>query len=78
MKNCIYCGDFHNLKGDYCSKTCYNIAIGKYNNTKLPKCKEPDNYYCECRACLKAIFMEEVINKIRYEHELWINAREII
>lgn len=78
MKNCIYCGDFHNLKGNYCSRTCSDIASGKYNNTKIPKCKDLDNYYCECKACLKAIFIEEVINKIKDDHKLWIMAREII
>lgn len=78
MKNCIYCGDFYNLKGDYCSKICYEIASGKYNNIKIRKCKDKDNHYCECRACLKAIFVQDVINKIKGEHELWINAREII
>lgn len=54
------------------------IDAGKYDNIEVLKCKDKDNYFCECRACLKAIFMEQVVNKLKQQHELWILAREII
>jgi len=78
MYNCDYCGDFHNRYEKHCSQTCYELAHGKYDNPKILYCKDPDDYYCECRACLRAIFLQEFIIPIKEQHEQWLLIREML
>lgn len=79
MRNCNYCGDFHNKKlANFCSPLCYEMSRGKYQKTKKIVCKDVKNMHCECKGCLKAIFIQEYVLPTKEKHELWVNAREII
>lgn len=78
MKNCYYCGDYHFKKKIYCSRLCQEMSQGKYQNIQIVKCKDKNNYHCECSGCLKAIFIQETILPLKEAHKLWIMAREII
>jgi hypothetical protein len=54
------------------------MSQGKYQNIQIVKCKDKNNYHCECSGCLKAIFIQEIILPLKEAHKLWIMAREII
>ena len=79
MGNCDYCGDFYNLegKGKFCGITCCDLSRGRYLKTPIIKCKDVDNYYCECRACKRALFYKDIYD-IKEQHNQWLLVREMI
>lgn len=77
MNNCIYCGDYFSSKGQYCSLLCRDLSHGKYKKFRL-KCRKLDDMFCECLACKKAFFIQNVVFKVKEQHEQWLLAKELI